>query len=268
MNNTPKKIQSFTDLEGWQQGHRLVLAIYKVTQTFPKYEQLGLTSQIRRATISITSNISEGFGRRTFKDKIRFYEIALSSLNETQNQLIITRDVHYLTTNEFSQLALLSVSVAKLLNGLISSTKNQLPASSFQLRNSNPQNGSVFLEILLTIGIVSIASVGLVLAIIFAIKVGIRAKWDTLAGEIGRQELEIIRHTPFEQLALQADGALIGNPEPNLSVLPNGAGRLTIQSYQSSSSIHEIILTITYTESGRTQTKIFTTLVTDGGLNG
>ena len=71
-----KKIQSFTDLYAWQEGHKLVIAVYKVTKEFPKEEMFGLTSQIIRCAISITSNIAEGFSRGTSKDKVQFYCIA------------------------------------------------------------------------------------------------------------------------------------------------------------------------------------------------
>ena len=81
------KIKTFKDLETWKQAHKLVLVIYKLTKTFPKEEKYSLTDQIRRAVVSISSNIAEGFARDSKKDKIRFYSIALGSLIEVQNQL-------------------------------------------------------------------------------------------------------------------------------------------------------------------------------------
>jgi len=68
-----QKILVFTDLLVWQKAHELVLEIYKLTNTFPKSEIFGLTSQLRRASVSITSNIAEGFGRHSFAEKIQFY---------------------------------------------------------------------------------------------------------------------------------------------------------------------------------------------------
>lgn len=70
-----KKLSKFTDLIVWQKGHKLVLLIYKITKTFPSEEKFGLISQMQRSAVSITSNISEGFGRRTSLDKKRFYDI-------------------------------------------------------------------------------------------------------------------------------------------------------------------------------------------------
>jgi four helix bundle protein len=86
------KIKSFTDLNAWKQGHALVLLIYGMTKQFPKEEMFGLTNQIRRAVVSITSNISEGFSRNSSKEKAQFYFTALGSLTEVQNQLLIARD--------------------------------------------------------------------------------------------------------------------------------------------------------------------------------
>lgn len=112
------KIKSFTDLNAWKEGHKLVLMIYKITDNFPSKEQFGLTSQIRRAAVSVTSNIAEGFSRNTNKDKYQFYSISYGSLTELQNQLMIVRDVGYLDKKDFNKIANQTVVVAKLINGL------------------------------------------------------------------------------------------------------------------------------------------------------
>ena len=95
------KITNFKQLNSWQQSHFLVLTIYKISSTFPKQEQFGLTNQIRRAAVSITSNIAEGFSRQSFKEKIQFYAIAQGSVTELQNQLLIARDVGFITKDDF-----------------------------------------------------------------------------------------------------------------------------------------------------------------------
>ena len=112
------KIRSFTDLHGWQEGHKLVLMIYQTTDMFPEKEVFGLVSQMRRCSVSITSNIAEGFSRSTVKDKVQFYTIAQGSLTELQNQLLIARDVGFMARNEFKRIADQTVVVDKLLNGL------------------------------------------------------------------------------------------------------------------------------------------------------
>ena len=121
MNDT--QIKSFKDLNVWKEGHKLVLEIYKVTKSFPKDEMFGLTNQIRRAAISITSNISEGFNRISPKEKLQFYFIALGSLAETQNQLLIAKDVGYIKLEVFDKIESQLIVVQRLLNGFIKSTR-------------------------------------------------------------------------------------------------------------------------------------------------
>jgi len=117
------KIKSFTDLQAWQEAHKFVLLIYKTTKDFPKEEMFGLTSQVRRAAVSITSNITEGFSRFSYKEKIQFYRMGLGSLTEAQNQLLIARDINYIKPEKFSNLVKLSITVQKLLHGLIKKSK-------------------------------------------------------------------------------------------------------------------------------------------------
>ena len=97
MTNTDTiKITSFTDLHSWQIGHELVLSIYKITTDYPKAELFALTTQMRRASVSITSNIAEGFSRSSWKEKYQFYSMALGSVTELENQLLISRDIGYI----------------------------------------------------------------------------------------------------------------------------------------------------------------------------
>src|SRR5574343_682937 len=119
------RIQNFTDLIAWKEGHKLVLIIYKETEIFPNKERYGLTSQMRRAAVSITSNIAEGFSRNSAKEKDRFYNVSLASLVELQNQLIIARDINYLIKEKFSTIADQTITVSKLINGLIKTAKDK-----------------------------------------------------------------------------------------------------------------------------------------------
>src|SRR4051812_27040545 len=100
-NMHPKTIQTFKDLDAWKHGHQFVLGIYKVTRSFPREELFGLVSQMRRCAVSITSNIAEGFSRASFKEKSQFYSIAQGSVTELQNQLLISKDIGYITESEF-----------------------------------------------------------------------------------------------------------------------------------------------------------------------
>ncbi len=123
ISNIRSKIKSFTDLDAWKFGHTLVIEIYKITQKFPKEETFGLTSQLRRAIVSFTSNIAEGFSRKTYKEKLQFYSMALGSLSEVQNQLLIARDIGYINQSDFEELAQKSIQLSKITNGLIKKTK-------------------------------------------------------------------------------------------------------------------------------------------------
>jgi len=118
MNQESGKIKSFTDLDAWKEGYKLVLYVYNITKKFPKEEIFGLVSQMRRCAVSITSNISEGFSRQTYKEKIRFYSIAQGSVTELQNQILIARDIDYIDSEEFKEIAKQPVRVHKIINGL------------------------------------------------------------------------------------------------------------------------------------------------------
>lgn len=117
------KTKSFTDLIVWKKSHKIVLTIYKITLTWPNNEKYALSDQIKRSSISISSNIAEGFYRQSKKEKIHFYFISLSSLAELQNQLLIARDVGYLKKDLFNKLSQDSIEIAKMLNTLISRIK-------------------------------------------------------------------------------------------------------------------------------------------------
>jgi len=120
------KITSFTDLSAWKEGHKLVLLVYKLTKHFPRDELFGLTSQMRRCVVSITSNVAEGFSRNSWKEKLQFYSTALGSITELQNQLLVSRDVDYLSKENFKQVAEQSIVVSKLVNGLIKKSKSEI----------------------------------------------------------------------------------------------------------------------------------------------
>ena len=111
-----KKIKSFTDLEDWQEAHKLVLKIYKLTAKFLKEERFGLVDQVRRAAVSVSSNIAEGFSRHTSLEKGRFYYQSLGSLTELQNQILVAKDVGYIDKKQFDGVASQTISVSKLTN--------------------------------------------------------------------------------------------------------------------------------------------------------
>lgn len=120
---TAPKIVSFTDLHAWKRGYSLVIRLYQETRTFSHDERYGLTSQMRRSAVSVTSNIAEGFSRRSYREKGQFYHMALGSLTELQNHLMVSKDLGYISERTYRELREESIVTHKLLNGLIKHTR-------------------------------------------------------------------------------------------------------------------------------------------------
>ena len=93
-----ERARSFEDMVAWQKAHQFVFDIYRLSEDFPKHELFGLTSQLRRAAVSIPANFAEGFRKVTRPDKLRFYGIALSSMEECRYYLRLTKDLKYAET--------------------------------------------------------------------------------------------------------------------------------------------------------------------------
>ena len=118
-------IKSFEELIIWQESRKFTSNIYKLTKNFPKEELYGLTSQIRRASISIMSNVAEGFDRKTTKEFIHFLIIARASASEVQNDLYISLDLNYIDKESFKTTYDHAQKIAKLINGMINYLKSQ-----------------------------------------------------------------------------------------------------------------------------------------------
>jgi four helix bundle protein len=117
-----ERAKSFTDLIVWQKAHAFVLSVYKLTAEFPKSETYGLTSQFRRAAISITANISEGFVKKGKADKLRYYNIAQGSIQECKYYLILSEDLNYTKNNNLMESL---DEVAKILQSYINSINSK-----------------------------------------------------------------------------------------------------------------------------------------------
>lgn len=115
--------ESYRDLRVWQRSMELVLRIYNETGAFPKTEIYGLVGQMRRAAVSVPSNIAEGKGRLTDRDRSHFFSQARGSLLELETQIIIARRLEYLSETTADALIALSADTGRMLNSLISSIR-------------------------------------------------------------------------------------------------------------------------------------------------
>jgi four helix bundle protein len=123
-------LKSFTELEVWKRAHGVVLEIYKLTNPFPRSEQFGVISQIRRAAYSVPANIAEGFGRRSTKELLQFLAISNESLEELRYFLILSRDLRYLSPLDFEKFEKDLKAVAQMLEALRQSLQRRLNGSS------------------------------------------------------------------------------------------------------------------------------------------
>ncbi|MEQ1705486.1 MAG: four helix bundle protein [Rickettsiales bacterium] len=130
------KHRSYEDLKVWQKAVSLSKDVYRITKNFPKDEIYGLTSQIRRSAVSVSSNIAEGCGRNSYGEFVQFLGIASGSLAELHTQLIIAVDVNYLSKIDFDVLLTQIVEIGRMIAGLKSSLKNK-NSSNKQLVTSN-----------------------------------------------------------------------------------------------------------------------------------
>ena len=123
-------VYSFEKLKVWQEAKKLVVDVYHLLDSFPKFEKYALCDQIRRAIVSVPSNIAEGSGRRSLKEQIHFLEIAYGSLMESYNQLLIAIDLTYITEESVETIKPSIDAVAKMINGLSNSYEEKLEAQA------------------------------------------------------------------------------------------------------------------------------------------
>jgi four helix bundle protein len=123
-------MRDFRQLKVWEKSHALVLAVYQVSQTFPREEQYGLTSQIRRSAASIPSNIAEGCGRNNQADLARFCDIAMGSASELEYQLQLAHDLGWLSSEQYESLTAQVMEVKRMLAGYFKYLRPKPNASS------------------------------------------------------------------------------------------------------------------------------------------
>jgi len=125
-------METHKDLRVWHQSIELVTAIYMMTKSFPKEELFGLVSQIRRAAVSVPSNIAEGYARGTDREKLHFLRISSGSMSEVETQLLLSLKLGYIDQESYDELSETVTSVWKQLNALISSVKKKLNPQDLQ----------------------------------------------------------------------------------------------------------------------------------------
>ncbi len=121
------EIRSFRDLIAWQKGIVLCKQIYVISAEFPDVEKFGLRSQVRRAAVSIPSNIAEGYGRRRKQDYLRFLDMARGSLCEVETQMILAQELSFVEANRVASCMELIREVDRILYALARSVKNSKP---------------------------------------------------------------------------------------------------------------------------------------------
>lgn len=121
---TPATDMGYRKLLVYQHAHSLVVAVYKVTRSFPKEELFGLVSQMRRAAVSVVANMVEGYARKTKKENVNFLHIARGSLTELEYYIDLSLELRYISQEEYQALAEVRTTVGKLLAGFIRSSTN------------------------------------------------------------------------------------------------------------------------------------------------
>ena len=120
-------MKDFRRLQVWEKAHALTLSVYRATDAFPKNEMYGLTSQIRRACVSIGSNIAEGAGRSSDRELARFLDIAGGSANEVEYQLLLARDLGYLNAESYSSLNAMTNEIKRMINAFTRRIRQTAP---------------------------------------------------------------------------------------------------------------------------------------------
>jgi four helix bundle protein len=130
-------IKSFRELDVWKKAHELTLLVFKMTEAFPRTDQFGIVSQVRRSSSAVAANIAEGFGRGTTKEFLRVLQIALGELEETRYFMLLSRDLKRISNEEFNRVDAECDSVGRLMNALARSLRARLAAHNQSLVTSH-----------------------------------------------------------------------------------------------------------------------------------
>ena len=123
-------MRNYRDLQVWKKAHDLTLELCRVSQRFPREEMYGITSQLRRAAVSIGANLAEGCGRRTSSELARFVRIAMGSASELDYHLLLCRDLGFMSRDDFNSSAAKLTEVRKMLTSFLQSVEEQVETQS------------------------------------------------------------------------------------------------------------------------------------------
>lgn len=123
-------MRNYRDLQVWSKAHNLTLELYRVSRQFPREEIYGITSQLRRAAVSIGANLAEGCGRRTSSELARFVRIAMGSASEVDYHLLLSRDLGFMAADEFTNALAVLIEVRKMLTSFLKSVEEQIETQS------------------------------------------------------------------------------------------------------------------------------------------
>lgn len=123
-------MRNYRDLQVWSKAHNLTLELYRLSRQFPREEIYGITSQLRRAAVSIGANLAEGCGRRTSSELARFVRIALGSASELDYHLLLSHDLGFMAADEFTRASSALTEVRKMLTSFLNSVEEQIETQS------------------------------------------------------------------------------------------------------------------------------------------
>jgi four helix bundle protein len=130
-------MRNYRDLQVWTKAHDLTVELYRLSREFPREEIYGLTSQLRRAAVSVGSNLAEGCGRRTSTELARFVRIALGSASELDYQLLLARDLGFMKEDDFASSIAALTEVRKMLTSFLSSVEKQIDSQANAAGHTN-----------------------------------------------------------------------------------------------------------------------------------
>lgn len=123
-------MRNYRELEVWEKSHKLTLELYRLSRSFPREEIYGLTSQLRRAAVSIGANLAEGCGRRMSAELARFVRIAMGSASELDYHLLLCRDFEFITDEQYERTSRELIRIRKMLSGLLASVEAQIQSQA------------------------------------------------------------------------------------------------------------------------------------------